>query len=47
MARHLLLATLKVSIKCVCVPPARDSLLTVADRRFHYEGKAATVQLLS
>lgn len=46
MALHLLLALLKMSMKCVCVPPIRDCLLTADDRRFNYQGKAGIVQLL-
>lgn len=46
MTLHLLLALLKMSMKCVCVPPVWDCLLTADDRRFNYQGKAGIVQLL-
>lgn len=44
MALHLPLASLKISIKSICAPLIRDSLLTAEDRRFHDQGK--TDQLL-
>ena len=47
VALHLLLATLRICILRVWVPPVRNRWLTAADRSFHYLGKAATVQLLS
>lgn len=47
MALHLPLASLKISIKSICAPLIRDSLLTAEDRRFHDQGKTGMVQLLS